>query len=137
MAQGLLREAAELIRRRAAAAAKSPDERWMVERDEAGALVLAAFTLDDVGADGIVSSSVLASFAYPGHPERHTHALALGVASHTAALDPQVAVMLAAWLETMASFEDQAEELGEAEGAAPLTEPAKQFARTYLRTAEN
>ncbi|MGW7433335.1 hypothetical protein ACWGIN_27820 [Streptomyces sp. NPDC054861] len=131
-----MREAAVVLRRRAAAAAESPDERWMVDQDETGALVLTVFTPDDVEADGTVSGSTLASFAYPGHPERHTHARALGSAAHIAALDPQSAVALASWLETLAAFEDRAEALGEAEGAAPLTDPAKRFARAYLRTAE-
>lgn len=48
MTQGLLREVAALLRRRAAEAADSPDERWMVDQDEAGALVLTAFTPEDV-----------------------------------------------------------------------------------------
>jgi hypothetical protein len=82
-----------------------------------------------------VSGSVLASFAYPDHPQRHTHARALGAASHIAALDPQAATLLAAWLETTASFEDRAEELGDVAGAAPLVEPAARFARAYLRAA--
>ncbi|MEV6403958.1 hypothetical protein AB0M58_13565 [Streptomyces bobili] len=82
-----------------------------------------------------MSGSVLASFAYPDHPRRYTHARALGAASHMAALDPQAAVLLATWLETTAAFEDRAEELGDTEGAAPLTEPANRFARAYLRTA--
>ncbi|MGN9763050.1 hypothetical protein [Streptomyces sp. SD31] len=52
-----------------------------------------------------------------------------------AALDPQGAVALAVWLETTASFEDRAEELGGTEAAAPLIDPAARFARLYLRTA--
>lgn len=51
-----------------------------------------------------------------------------------AALDPQSAVALAAWLETTASLEDRAEELDDVEAAAPLVEPAIRFARLYLRT---
>ncbi|MEU7560261.1 hypothetical protein [Streptomyces eurythermus] len=135
MTATLLRQAAALIRHRAAEAACSLEERWMVDQDETGALVLAAFTPESVEQDGTVSGSVLASFAYPGHPERYAHARALGAASHMAALDPQAAVLLAAWLETTAAFEDVAEELGDTEGAAPLTEPANRFARAYLRTA--
>lgn len=135
MTDGLLRKAVALLRRRASEAAEFPDERWMVDQDETGALVLAAFTPQDVDPDGTVGGGILASFAYPDSPERHTHARALGVASHMAALDPQAAVALAAWLETMASFEDRAEELEDVEGAAPLVEPATRFARVYLRTA--
>ncbi|MFD9033325.1 hypothetical protein ACFVZW_19550 [Streptomyces sp. NPDC059567] len=132
----LLREAAALLRRRAAEAAEFPDERWMVDQDETGGLVLAAFTPEDVDPDGTVSSSILTSFAYPDNPERHTHARALGAASHMAAMDPQAAIALAALLETTASFEDRAEELDDAEAAAPLVEPATRFARVYLRTTE-
>lgn len=135
MTDGVLREAAALLRRRAAEATESSDERWMVDQDETGGLVLAAFTPQDVDPDGTVSSSILASFAYPGSPERATHARAFGAAAHMAALDPQAAVALAAWLEATASFEDRAEELGDVEGAAPLVEPATRFARVYLRKA--
>ncbi|WP_336052246.1 hypothetical protein [Streptomyces sp. CA2R101] len=39
------------------------------------------------------------------------------------------------WLETTALLQDRAEELGDAEGAAPLIEPAGCFARSYPRTA--
>lgn len=131
----MLREAAALLRHRAVEAAEFPDERWMVDQDETGGLVLAAFTPEDVDPDGTVSSSIL-SFAYSDSPERATHARALGAAAHTAALDPQAAVALAAWLETTASFEDRAEELGDVEGAAPLIDPATRFARAYLRNAE-
>ncbi|MGW0940172.1 hypothetical protein [Streptomyces sp. NPDC002666] len=53
-----------------------------------------------------------------------------------AALDPQAAMALAAWLEMTASFEDRAEELGDVEGAAPLIEPAARFARVYLRRTQ-
>ncbi|WP_158727423.1 hypothetical protein [Streptomyces sp. NRRL S-31] len=35
---------------------------------------------------------------------------------------------------TTAAFEDVADELGDTEGAAPLTEPANRFARAHLRT---
>jgi hypothetical protein len=135
MTQGLLRKAAALLRRRAAEAATSPEERWMVDQDDTGALVLAAFTPKDVDLDGTVGGSTLASFAYPEDPERRTHARALGAASHMAALDPQAAVTLAAWLEITARFEDRAEQLGDVEGAAPLIDPADRFARAYLRTA--
>ncbi|MFD9817337.1 hypothetical protein [Streptomyces sp. NPDC059080] len=38
-----------------------------------------------------------------------------------------------AWLETTASFADRADELADAEAAAPLVEPAAHFARLYLR----
>ena len=93
-----------------------------------------AFVPEDVGPDGTVSSGILASFAYSDNPERATHAQALGAASHMAALDPRAAVALAAWLETTASFEDHAEELGDVEGAAPLIELADRFARVYQRT---
>lgn len=136
MTDGVLREAAALLRRRAAEAIQSPDERWVVDQDETGGLVLAAMTPQDVEPDGTVSSGIVASFAYPDSPERHTHARALGAASHMAALDPQAAWKLAAWLETTASFEGRAEELGDVEGAAPLIEPATRFARGYLRNAE-
>ncbi|MEU7184132.1 MULTISPECIES: hypothetical protein [Streptomyces] len=132
----LLREAAALLRRHAAEATEFPDERWMVDQDETGGLVLVAFTPEDVEPDGTVSSGILASFAYPDNAERATHARALAAASHTAALDPQAAWMLAAWLETTASFEDRAEELGDVEGAAPLIDPATRFARAYVRNAE-
>ncbi|MFI9255230.1 hypothetical protein [Streptomyces sp. NPDC053069] len=53
-----------------------------------------------------------------------------------AALDPPVAVLLAAWLETTASLEDRAEELGDIKGAAPLVNPATRFAQSYLRAPE-
>jgi hypothetical protein len=39
MTQQLLRETAALLRRRAAEATRSPDERWMVDPEETGALV--------------------------------------------------------------------------------------------------
>ncbi|MER5974518.1 hypothetical protein ABT112_33260 [Streptomyces sp. NPDC002055] len=133
---GVLREAAALLRRRAAEAAGSADERWMVDQDESGGLVLAVFMPEEVAPDCTVSSGILASFAYPDSPERATHAGALGSAAHMAALDPPAAVALAAWLETMADFADRAEELGDLRGAAPLLEPAVRFARVYLRTAE-
>ncbi|WP_405813166.1 MULTISPECIES: hypothetical protein [unclassified Streptomyces] len=130
----VLRDAAALLRRRAAEAVQFPDERWMGDQDEAAGLVLTAFVPEDVGPDGTVSSGILASFAYPDNPERATHAQALGAAAHMAALDPRAAVALAAWLETTASFEDRAEELGDVEAASPLVEPAARFARLYLRT---
>ncbi|MFF8790862.1 hypothetical protein [Streptomyces sp. NPDC015125] len=131
----LLRQAAALLRRRAAEATGSPDERWMVDQDEAGALILAGFAPEDVEPDGTVSGSTLASFAYADDPEQRTHAQALGAAAHMAGLDPQTAVLLAVWLETTASLQDRAEELGDVVGAAPLVEPAGCFARSYLRTA--
>lgn len=136
MTAGLLREAAALLRSRAAAATESPEERWLVDQDETGALILAVFTPQDVEPDGTVRSSTLAWFAYPDSPERHTHAQALGAASHMAALDPQTAAALAAWLEMTAAFEDRAEELGGTEAATPLLDPATRFARLYLRTAD-
>ncbi|MEU3862893.1 hypothetical protein AB0F03_37375 [Streptomyces sp. NPDC028722] len=43
MTQRVLRQAAALLRRRAAEAIASPKERWMVDQGEEGALVLAAF----------------------------------------------------------------------------------------------
>lgn len=132
----MLREAAALLRHRAAEATQSPDERWMVDQDETGGLVLAVFTPEDVDPDGTVGGGILASFAYPDNAERATHAQALGAAAHMAALDPQAALALAAWLETTASFEDRAEELGDVEGAAPLIDPATRFAHAYLRNAE-
>lgn len=135
MPENLLREAATLLRRRAAAAMGTPDERWMVDQDETGALILASYTPEDVDPDGTIGGSIVASFAYPDDPERRTHARALGAASHAAALDPQAALALAAWLETTASLEDRAIELGDIESAAPLVEPATRFARSYLRTA--
>jgi hypothetical protein len=134
MNQSVLREAAALLRRRAAEAAGSADERWMVDQDETGALVVAAFTPGDVDLRGSISGATVASFAYPDSPERHTHAWALGAAAHTAALDPPVAVGIAAWLETTAVFEDRAEELSGLDAAAPLIQPAARFAHLYLRT---
>ncbi|MFD9033318.1 hypothetical protein ACFVZW_19515 [Streptomyces sp. NPDC059567] len=136
MTKGLLREAATLLRRRAGEAAAFPDERWMVDQDEAGGLVLTAFVPEDVAPDGVVGGGVVAWFAYPESAEPATHSRALGAASHMAALDPQTAVLLAAWLETTASLADRAEELGDVEGAAPLVEPATRFARSYLRTTQ-
>ncbi|MFF5924199.1 hypothetical protein ACFY8C_38625 [Streptomyces flavochromogenes] len=136
MTKGLLREAATLLRRRASEAAAFPDERWMVDQDEAGGLVLAAFVSEDIAPDGMVGGSVVAWFAYPGSPERATHSQALGAASHTAALDPQTAVLLAVWLETTASLEDRAEDIGDVEGAALLVESATRFARSYLRAPQ-
>ncbi|MFK0264226.1 hypothetical protein ACIQU1_23330 [Streptomyces angustmyceticus] len=124
---GLLREAAALLKRRAAKVTQSPDERWMVDE---GGLVLGAFTQGDVEPDGTVGTGVLAWFAYPGNPERATHTRALGTVAHVAALDPLTAVALSIWLETTASFEDRAEELEDLEGAAPLVEPAAQFLPT-------
>ncbi|MFE4829945.1 hypothetical protein [Streptomyces sp. NPDC056672] len=54
-----------------------------------------------------------------------------------AALDPQAAVTLAAWLETTASFEDRAEELVVTSRAQrPPIERAGCFARVYLGNAE-
>ncbi|MGW4701430.1 hypothetical protein [Streptomyces sp. NPDC004285] len=137
MAKGLLREAAAVLRRRAGEAVAAAGERWIVDQDETGALVVAAFGPDDVDpVDGTVSGTILATYAYPDHPERATHAHALAAASHTAALDPQAAVLLAVWLETTAALQDRAQELGDPEGAAPLIEPATRFARSYLRTPE-
>lgn len=135
MANGMLREAAALLRRRAAEAARSPEERWIVDQNDTGALVLSAYEPEDIDIDGTVGGGILASYAYPDDPDQRTHARALGAASHTAALDPPTAVALAAWLETTASLEDRAEELDAVEGAAPLTEPANRFAHAYLRTA--
>lgn len=132
----LLRDVAALLWRRAAEAVEFPDERWMVDQDETGALVLAAFTPGDVAPNGTVGSSVIASFAYPDSPERLTHAPAFGAAAHMAALDPQAAMALAAWMQATASLEERAEELGEVAGAAPLVEPAVRFAQLYLRTTE-
>ncbi|MFF6888686.1 hypothetical protein ACFY9F_36550 [Streptomyces sp. NPDC012421] len=82
----VLREAAALLRRRAAEAAEFPDERWMVDQDEMGGLVLSVFTPQDIAPDGFVSSGILSWFAYPDSPERHTHARALGVL-HSARAD--------------------------------------------------
>ncbi|WP_336052247.1 hypothetical protein [Streptomyces sp. CA2R101] len=50
----------------------------MVDQDETGTLILAAFAPEDVEPDGTVSDSVLASFAYADDPEQRTHAQALG-----------------------------------------------------------
>ncbi|MET8296579.1 hypothetical protein [Streptomyces sp. NPDC005180] len=50
----VLREAAALLRRRAAEAAQTPDERWMVDQDEAGGLAVAVFTPDDVDPDNMI-----------------------------------------------------------------------------------
>ncbi|MFE5550298.1 hypothetical protein ACFQ71_42260 [Streptomyces sp. NPDC056534] len=61
---------------------------------------------------------------------------ALGAASHTAALAPQTAVLLADWLEATAVLENRAEVLGVTEGAASLIEPAIRLARSRLRTPE-
>ncbi|WP_055526785.1 hypothetical protein [Streptomyces graminilatus] len=133
MTKEVLREAAALLRRRAAEAADSPDERWMVDQDETGALVLAAFTPVDVEPGGVVSGTTLASFAYPDSPDRHTHARALGAAAHTAALDPPVAVLLATWLEATAASEDRAGEADRSGALAPLVAPAIPFALLYLR----
>ncbi|MFF4427201.1 hypothetical protein ACFY04_41815 [Streptomyces sp. NPDC001549] len=81
---------AALLRRRAGEAAAFPDERWMVDQDEAGGLVLAAFVPEDIDPDGMVGGSVVAWFAYPGNPERATHARALGAASHTGLMQVRV-----------------------------------------------
>ncbi|MFE5597203.1 hypothetical protein [Streptomyces sp. NPDC056549] len=40
---------------------------------------------------------------------------------------------LAVWLETAAALQERAQELGDAEGAARLIEPATRFAHSYLR----
>lgn len=134
MTTGLLREAAAALRRRAAEAAASPDERWTVDQDDDGALVLARYLPEDVAPDGTVGGGTLASFAYPGNPDRATHAHALAAAAHIAALDPPAATALAAWLETTATLEEHAEHLDDADGAAPLIRPAARFAHAYLRT---
>jgi hypothetical protein len=136
MAKGLLREAAALLRRRAGEAVAVPGERWMVDQDEAGALVVSAFVPEDVALDGTVSGAAVGWYAYPDNPQRAAHAHALAAASHTAALDPQTAVVLAVWLETTDALQERAQELGDAEGAAPLIEPATRFARSYLRAPE-
>jgi hypothetical protein len=65
----------------------SLEDRWTVAQDETVGLGLTAFVPEDVEPDGTMGGSVLASFAYPDDPERHTHARALGAASHMAALD--------------------------------------------------
>ncbi|MFE7511437.1 hypothetical protein ACFU8I_09455 [Streptomyces sp. NPDC057540] len=91
MAKGLLREAAAVLRRPAGEAVAAAGERWIVDQDETGALVVAAFGPDDVDpVDGTLSGTILATYAYPDHPQRatHAHAHALAAASHTAALDP-------------------------------------------------
>ncbi|MER0484660.1 hypothetical protein ABR737_41140 [Streptomyces sp. Edi2] len=49
-------------------------------------------------------------------------------------LDPQAAVLLAAWLETTASLQGRAEKREDIEGAAPLVALATRFAHVYLRT---
>lgn len=59
---------------RAAKAADRTDERWRVDRDETGALLLAAYTPQDLTPDGTVSSRFFASSAYPDNPVRHTRA---------------------------------------------------------------
>ncbi|MET9511961.1 hypothetical protein ABZX62_26475 [Streptomyces flavidovirens] len=79
----LLREAAGLLHRRAAEAPEFADERWMVGQDETDGLVLTAFTPQYVATDGTVSSGILASFAYPDNPVRHTHARALRTVPRT------------------------------------------------------
>ncbi|MET8771666.1 hypothetical protein [Streptomyces sp. NPDC004658] len=93
----------------------------MVDRDDTSALVVNVFTPDDVAGDGTVSGSIVASLASPaarrpGGPAARrpgasrTRARMLGAAAHTAALDPQTAVMLTSGLETTASFEEKAQQ---------------------------
>lgn len=114
--------AALLIRRRALAAAAADAERWMVDQDDAGRLVVGVYTPAGVAPDGTVGGSVVASLAYPGDPERRAPACALGAASHMAGLDPPVALELADWMvETVAGGDPAA-----VAGAARL-------ARRYLR----
>lgn len=50
-----------------------------------------------------------------------------------AALDPPVAALLAAWLETTAALEDRAGEAGDTGAPAPLVALAIRFALRYLR----
>ncbi|MFE6134122.1 hypothetical protein ACFQ6Q_38595 [Streptomyces sp. NPDC056437] len=137
MASVVLRGAAALLRVRAEDAVQSSGERWVVDQDEAGGLLLAAYAPKDIAADGTVSRSIVASFAYGDSPTRATDGQALGAAAHTAGLDPKTAQALAALLETMAAYLDQAEELGNTQAAATLLAPAMRFAQTYLRTADD
>lgn len=63
MTHELLRAAAALLRRHAAQATEASDERWMVDQDETGSLVLAAFAPEDIEPDGTVGGGIIASFA--------------------------------------------------------------------------
>nr|WP_024127730.1 hypothetical protein [Streptomyces sp. F12]AHE40494.1 hypothetical protein pFRL6_407c [Streptomyces sp. F12] len=82
----------------------------MVDRDDTSALVVNVFTPDDVAGDGTVSGSIVASPAARRPGAARTRARMLGAAAHTAALDPQTAVMLTSGLETTASFEEKAQQ---------------------------
>ncbi|MER7832190.1 hypothetical protein [Streptomyces sp. NPDC095602] len=86
----VLREAAALLRTHAAEALAAPEERWLVDQDENGALVVTAYLPDDVDPEGVSGTTVL-SLAYPDDPDRRTYGRALGTAGHVAALDPQTA----------------------------------------------
>ncbi|WP_120314485.1 hypothetical protein [Streptomyces sp. TLI_171] len=132
----LLRRAAYLLQYRAAQADK-PGTRWMVDQDDEGALVLASYWPEDTEPGQPHSTSTVASYAYPDHPDLYTHAQAIGAASHSSALDPATAVALAAWLQAAADFADQAEALGGLDRAAPLLAPAIAFAETYLRLGQS
>ncbi|MFD3441899.1 hypothetical protein ACFWU3_30840 [Streptomyces sp. NPDC058685] len=137
MASVVLRGAAALLRLRAEDAVQSPEERWIVDRDETGDLLLAACAPRDVADDGTVNSHVVASLTHEGSPPGAADGPALGAASHMAGLDPKAALMLAAWLDTMAAYADRADEPGNTEAAAPLLAAAMRFAQTYLRTTDD
>jgi len=96
-----LRFAASLLIDRAAAAVSAPDERWTVDRDHEGRLILGTYAPDDV-LDGVPMTSVAATFAYQDDPEGATYEGAFALAAHVAALDPAVGRMLGHLLEAIA-----------------------------------
>lgn len=103
MSAELLRRAAAKLRETATAALRgNPVERWMVEQSEEHGLVVGSFVPADVDEDGVVSTSCVAYFAYPGDLESRTYDGAIAVASHMATVDPPVALALADWLEATA-----------------------------------
>ena len=119
--QDLLRRAAALIRDRAL---QFDDERWMVDQDEHGRLIIGTYGPEDVDPDTGTSTSIVADLSYgdePGAP-----AIAVPAANHIAGLDPATGVMLADWLDTAA---DQW-------SGGRLDQAALRMARVYLRDTE-
>ncbi|MEU9485681.1 hypothetical protein AB0D83_18765 [Streptomyces decoyicus] len=60
---------------------------------------------------GLVSGSIVTSFAYADAPEWHTQRARAGCRCAHGWAGPADRVLLAVWLETTASIQDRAEEL--------------------------
>lgn len=95
----LLRNAATQLRHLAHGALEVGTERWMVDQNEDGGLIVGSYTPDDIDPEGVLSTStaVVAAFHYTDDDSRAPAAVG-PAASHIAALDPRVALALADWL---------------------------------------